>query len=102
MTDILFKANFFLQIVDDSVYFHPCITAFFIGGKLLFERALFSAEYGGFNQNFTALWHSHNPVRNLVDGLTADFSAALRTVRNANPCKQKAEIIVNFGNRSHS
>ncbi len=101
MTDIFFELYIFLQVVNYTVDLNSCVAALFIRRKLLYELTLFAADYGSLDYDFTARRQEHYFIGNFVHRLTADFTPALRTVRNTDARKQKTEIIVNFRYRSN-
>src|SRR5215472_17324444 len=66
----------------------------------LLKLALASADDGGHDHDPIFGAKGHHPLHNLIGGLSADATAALRTMRQPDGGEEQAKIIVNFRDRS--
>ena len=98
---VLLAGDFLGQVVLDAVHPYPGEAGLFRVLEDLLMLALFPPDDGGQYQKTGSLPQRLHPVYDLVDGLTADFLAALGAVGHANPRPQKAQIIVDFRHRPH-
>ena len=99
---ILFAGNFFTEVIENAIYANTGKAAFSGILKNLNMLAFFPADHRRKDNKSCSLPHSLNTVNNLVNGLPADFLAALGTMRNTNTRPQQPQIIIDFRNRTHS
>ena len=52
-------------------------------------------------QHAGALWYLHHLVNHLADGLGLKANTVLRTMGFADPGKQQAQVVINFGDGAH-
>ena len=93
---VLLQFNFFGQIINHPVNSHAYISGF-SGRFKFFYMLAFSSSYNRSQYlYFGTFLQCHHMVHNLVNGLLFDFSAADRTVWNADSGIQQTQIVINF------
>ena len=99
--DVLVERDVLGQLVKISIDAHPHKAALFRMLQQLFMTALLAAHHRGEQLQTRALRQFHQLVHHLVHRLLHDGLAAVRTVRDADPRVQQAEIVIDLGDRPH-
>ena len=70
-------------------------------GENLLMLTFFAPNHGSEDDKLGALRKAHHLIYDLVNGLPANFSAALGAVGHAHSGPKKAQVVVNFRNRAY-
>ena len=98
--DVFVKDDFLVKGITDAVNSHTDVAGTFQLLKLLFVFTLSASNHRCNDEGFHPCVR-HDFVCDLVNGLTLDFSATLRTMRLADTGKKQAEIVVDFRHCAH-
>ena len=101
VASVLFKGDFLAQFPHPAVDADPdeaVLQQFF---EFLLKFSLFPADEGGQQVDPRAVWIGKDLIHHHIDRLGPDFLPALMAVGDADPGEEKAEIIVDLGDRAH-
>ncbi|MPM31543.1 hypothetical protein SDC9_78098 [bioreactor metagenome] len=98
---VLLQLQLLVQLIEGAV--HPDADVARLPGVLkgLGILALFAPHHRSHHLNTGPLRQGHHLIDDLVNGLLADFLAALGTVGRARPCPEKAQIVIHLRHGAH-
>ena len=102
MFDVFVQLDLLAEIINTAI--HPYTDKAALAGilKNLLIFALSTADDGRQHLHTGTFGQRHQLVNDLIHALLTDLFSALGTMGNTDPRPQKAQIIVNFGNSTHS